>query len=133
MTPDHSLHDKRSSTRIRTYLGARVSFLSQIGAISCLVRDLSEGGAQLVVTGAEALPSEIELDIPRVKIATRARVMWRDGDVCGVQFLDNGGTAHQARASDPHPEATLDNLPPSAIGAALSEPRLGAAQPGHLA
>ena len=34
------------------------------------------------------LPSEIELAIPRINLATRARVVWRNGDVCGVQFID---------------------------------------------
>jgi hypothetical protein len=64
-----------------------VSFLAQVSATSCLVRDLSEGGAQIVMCGAEGLPSEFQLDIPRIKLATRAKVMWRKGDVCGVQFL----------------------------------------------
>lgn len=87
MTRDAPIADMRASSRIRTYLGGRVTIVSELAAISCLVRDLSEGGAQLVLTGAEGLPNEIRLDIPRMKLATRAKVMWRQGDVCGVQFM----------------------------------------------
>jgi hypothetical protein len=87
MTCDAPTIDMRSSGRIRTYLGGRVTFISQLAAVSCLVRDISEGGAQLVMTGADGLPSEIQLDIPRINLATRAKVMWRNGDVCGVQFV----------------------------------------------
>jgi hypothetical protein len=87
MTCDAPITELRSSTRIRTYLGGRVTFISQLAAVGCLVRDISEGGAQLVISGAEGLPSEIQLDVPRINLATRARVMWRNGDVCGVQFV----------------------------------------------
>jgi hypothetical protein len=81
------MSDLRSSNRIRTYLGGRVTIAAKLSAVSCLVRDVSAGGAQLVMTGAEGLPGEIQLDIPRINLATRAKVVWRSGDVCGVQFL----------------------------------------------
>ncbi len=83
------MSDLRSSGRIRTYLGGRVTLADRTSAIGCLVRDMSTGGAQLVMMGAAELPSEIKLDIPRIKLATRARVVWRNGDVCGVQFLES--------------------------------------------
>jgi hypothetical protein len=111
--------DMRSSNRIRTYLGGRVTISARVAAVGCLVRDISEGGAQLVMTGADDLPSEIELAIPRINLATRARVVWRNGDVCGVQFIGR---------TDSLPAELASGLRPK--GDALSA--AGATEPGRL-
>jgi hypothetical protein len=89
--------EMRSSGRVRTYFGGRVTLVSPLLGVNCLVRDLSEGGAQIVMSGVESLPNEIQITVPRINLATRARVVWRNGDVCGVQFLrDAQATSPQA-------------------------------------
>jgi hypothetical protein len=104
------MSDLRSSNRIRTYLGGRVTIVDHMSAV-CLVRDISTGGAQLVMTGAADLPSEIHLDIPRIKLATRAKIVWRNGDVCGVQFLESAPPPFVSQADcDQAPTAQIPSL-----------------------
>jgi hypothetical protein len=86
----------RSAPRRRCYLGGRIAYANRFVTVNCLVRDISPKGARLVLPEAELLPSEFDLDI-REKKGFRARIVWRQGNVCGVEFLES----RPARAYEP--------------------------------
>lgn len=80
--------DARVSARVRSFLGARVVFNNRFPAVDCLVRDISAGGARLAFSGTDLVPHEFELQIPQKGLSYRARIVWRRGLTCGVQFLE---------------------------------------------
>jgi hypothetical protein len=60
-----------------------VVFNNRFSLIECTVRDLSDTGAQIAFAHPVTLPPEVELEIPRKELSTRARVMWSDGKTHG--------------------------------------------------
>ena len=117
--------EHRTSPRTRTILQGRVVFNDRFSLIECIVRDLSETGAQIAFSHPITLPSELELEIPKKQLSTRARVMWSNGKVHGLQFL---GAAHAeaTRNSPVAPDATgtRDNNLPQEVNASGSTLRI---------
>ena len=77
--------EHRRSPRTRTILQGRVVFNNRFSLIECTVRDLSETGAQITFSHPVSLPPELELEIPKKGLSTRAKVMWSRGytmDLC---------------------------------------------------
>ena len=59
-------------------------------AISCVVCNLSEGGAKLVVEGSDPLPTEFILFLrPNSPVGRRCQTIWRMGDKVGVRSQVN--------------------------------------------
>lgn len=79
--------DKRHSQRKKTLLGAWAEFGSHDSTMTCIVRNLSEGGAMIRLDNAVALPGEITLAIPQQGLRRKARVAWRRIDAAGLAFL----------------------------------------------
>ncbi|HSP23975.1 MAG TPA: PilZ domain-containing protein [Saliniramus sp.] len=90
--------DGRRSDRMRTYMAARISFNNGQVTVDCTIRNISDGGAKLQVSGAVTLPDEFELVIPQRHQKRRVRLCWRTDDFCGVAYLD--GHDEHAGASD---------------------------------
>jgi hypothetical protein len=119
------LMEHRSSPRTRTILQGRVVFNDRFSLIECIVRDLSETGAQIAFSHPITLPSELELEIPRKQLSTRARVMWSNGKVHGLLFLG----ATQAEVPSNSPVAldgieAQDNSLPQEVNASSSTLRI---------
>ena len=85
------MRERREFQRRRTFLGGRLAFNNQYGAIDCLVRNMSQNGAKLVFEGTVLLPGEFDLMLPQKGERCRARVVWRQQDEAGVTFLQAGG------------------------------------------
>lgn len=77
-------NDHRSTTRHRVLKAATISFGG--GAISCAVRNLSDGGASLEVASPVGIPESIVLE--RDGDSRRCRVIWRKEKRIGVRFID---------------------------------------------
>ncbi|KAB0265755.1 PilZ domain-containing protein [Microvirga brassicacearum] len=77
----------RHQPRTRTLLEARVVFNDRFSLIECTVRDLSDSGAQIAFAHPVTLPSQLELEIPKKGISTRARVAWSNGKTHGLTFI----------------------------------------------
>lgn len=85
--------DQRASPRSRTFLPARVE-IAEIGiAAPCTVRDLSETGARIQISGSVTLPPSFTLHIPRFDRRVRVTRRWHRGDFVGVSFDRQVGTA----------------------------------------
>jgi hypothetical protein len=88
--------ERRSSRRSKSFLRGYVYVSRQRGALSCLIRDLSEKGARIIFSDNVTLPDAFELYIPQRDQTLRAKVRWRHKDEIGLAFV----TAEQNHAGD---------------------------------
>jgi hypothetical protein len=80
--------DGRRSDRMRTFMQAKVSFSNGQSTLDCTIRNISDGGAKLQISGGVTLPGEFDLIIPQRNVNRRVRLCWRNDEFCGVAFLD---------------------------------------------
>lgn len=91
------MEERRAKERTRTLIAARMVFGGQGLAADCEIRNLSSGGAKLIVDEEIPVPTEFILEIPSKHRTHKARLVWRHADACGVAFdLE----AEQAMMSD---------------------------------
>jgi hypothetical protein len=85
-TPNDPREEHRRDRRMRTLKGGRIVFNAGFGVFDCVVRNISEGGAMLQLSGPLGIPSHFELvmepGIPRRKCTVR----WRTDNAIGVSF-----------------------------------------------
>jgi hypothetical protein len=102
--------EHRRSQRTRTILQGRVVLNNRFSLLECIVRDLSDTGAQIAFAHPVTLPSEIELEVPKRSLSIRAEVMWSNGTTHGLMFLNGAHEpAHHgslALATEPEPLTT---------------------------
>jgi hypothetical protein len=86
MVPVTAIDNRRQARRFRTHHPAKI-MLGPEAMISCLVKDISIGGARIAVKRHMDLPETFELYIAAHDLQVRrARVCWRHGDFAGVAF-----------------------------------------------
>ncbi|KRE17829.1 hypothetical protein ASE63_01115 [Bosea sp. Root381] len=78
--------ERGKTPRLRSLLSGRVSFNQRCSTLDCTIRNLSEGGAMLLLSDAVALPIAFDLEIAQRQRSYAARVRWRDGERVGVAF-----------------------------------------------
>jgi hypothetical protein len=90
--------DKRIAPRYRVLGHAQI--IGRTGATNCVIRDLSESGAKLGVSGRAKLPPEFDLWFVQRKLKLRVRIKWRNGDYVGVAFCDPHKAPKPPKARD---------------------------------
>jgi hypothetical protein len=85
--------ERRASRRQKSFLRGIVYFDKRRTQMACMVRDLSESGARIVLSQAIALPDIIELQIPQREEMVSARVQWRRADEIGLAFTKPDASA----------------------------------------
>jgi hypothetical protein len=65
---------------------AKISFKQGTAAIDCMVRDISDGGARLLVASVIGIPDSFELAIPGEPVR-QCRLIWRKSEQIGVAFI----------------------------------------------
>jgi hypothetical protein len=80
------MHERRSSRRQKSFLRGVVYFDKRRSETACMVRDLSEDGARIILSQTITIPDLIELDIPQREQTVIARVEWRRADEAGLSF-----------------------------------------------
>ena len=82
---------------VKTFLKGR--FNNGLTDVDCLIRNLSETGARLSLSGGISVPAVIDLLIPLKRQTLRAKVNWRNGDEMRVSFIKDlqAGAAPVAR------------------------------------
>jgi hypothetical protein len=73
--------------RKRTFLKGKLVYGGGDFTMDCAIRDLSEGGAKIVLTRHQALPSEIYLIVAKYAVAYRAKIMWVNFPARGLKFF----------------------------------------------
>jgi hypothetical protein len=77
--------EKRLVPRRNTMIEAQIAFNGGRGRVSCIIRNLSEGGAKLEVASVKTIPNSFELIAPGHR-PLACRVMWRALKEMGVEF-----------------------------------------------
>jgi len=80
------MNGHRASRRQKSFLRGVVYFDKRRSETACLVRDLSEDGARIVLSQTITIPDVIELQIPQREQTLSARVQWRRADEVGLSF-----------------------------------------------
>ncbi len=78
----------RSNERIRAFLRAQIIFNNRMSTIDCIIKNISPTGARIALSDTLAVPTEFEIYIPQRGRSYHARLVWRDKEAIGVDFLD---------------------------------------------
>jgi PilZ domain-containing protein len=89
------MDERRASRRQKSFLRGIVYFDKRRSETACLVRDLSEDGARIILSQTVTIPDLIELDIPQREQTVIARVEWRRADEAGLSFSKPGMATSQ--------------------------------------
>jgi hypothetical protein len=79
------MEERRRAHRNRTLKAARIMIDHNASALDCIVRNLSSGGALLLVSSL-AVPERFELLLSASHARHECRVVWRAMDRVGVEF-----------------------------------------------
>ena len=82
--------DRRRSARLKNFLRGRIFFNNRDMSVECIICDLSEAGARVVLSEAVSLPNTVEFSVPQKKRTWRARVGWRHRNEAGLSFIGGG-------------------------------------------
>jgi hypothetical protein len=110
--------DKRRAPRRRILKGGIIAFNHMHSTLPCAVRDLSDTGAKLRVTGSMAPPDTFVLIIELDGIEVDCRVVWRKSPDLAVSFVSPLRKIARKReqvvtALVPERKPTLRRTPPS--------------------
>ena len=100
------MQEMRQAERIRSFLRAQIIFNNRMSTIDCTIKNISATGAKVALSDTLAVPSEFEIDIPQKGRSYRARLVWRDTEAIGVEFIDP--KTHAAPSAASMPATTLD-------------------------
>jgi hypothetical protein len=89
------MEERRTSMRQRVLRAARIRFGGGAEALDCVVRDISQGGAQIFVLSVNGIPSEFRLEFDETS-ARDCFVRWRVPNTLGVVFLSPRAAALRA-------------------------------------
>lgn len=78
--------ERRAEIRHRVLKGGSLSFNNGYGALECVVRNLSDGGAKLVFGDVLAVPPRFLLSVSGEVPAREAEVRWRGETEIGVRL-----------------------------------------------
>jgi hypothetical protein len=96
--------DKRESDRVRAFLRAQIIFNNRMSTIDCIIKNISSTGARIALGDSFAVPAEFDIYIPQRSSSHHCKLVWRDRDSIGVDFVDvphQPGTASQEAAAEP--------------------------------
>jgi hypothetical protein len=77
--------ERRKETRWPAYFGGRIITDRRDWAVDCVVRNMSEGGARVVVRQDMLIPREFTLRIPWRRMEMRVFTRWRGQREFGVE------------------------------------------------
>ncbi len=93
--------------RMRSLMSAHIVFNNGSSTLDCVVRNISDSGARIETSRHAVLPSEFELHVPHKARSWRARIVWRQDNQVGVQFVDHAEAVEAAEGDAAH---TIEEL-----------------------
>tara|TARA_R110000787_G_scaffold16825_3_gene52894 strand:+ start:11662 stop:11955 length:294 start_codon:yes stop_codon:yes gene_type:complete len=90
--PPDKNENKRTADRHRTLKAGRIEVNGHASTFDCMIRDMSESGARLVLKAVWAAPAQFDLLVlnPNTGKSDRHACLtaWQKGTVIGVRFTD---------------------------------------------
>ena len=82
------MDEHRQASRVRSFLKGDILFGNGANRAECTVRDISDTGARLAVSGTITFPEIFDLHIPQRQRTDRVRIIWQRGGEIGVLFVN---------------------------------------------
>jgi hypothetical protein len=87
------IQDSRAHPRLPTRLKGRLLSVDGRCNLTCIVTDLSEGGARVSTADCDLVPSHVFLLVEKTSDIFECEVRWRRADGVGFSFIDSPGRA----------------------------------------
>jgi len=84
-------HERRSTPRSRVFFGGEILIDSELPPVECHVKNVSNGGANVLVQSGDPLPNQFDLFIRKTNERRRAVVTWNNGRQLGVAYRPHSG------------------------------------------
>jgi hypothetical protein len=81
------MKEERKADRVKSLLRARIIYNQRLSTVDCVVKNISTEGAKLAIAQTVVVPAVFELDIPQKGKTYHAKMVWRDADAIGVEFV----------------------------------------------
>jgi hypothetical protein len=81
-----NFNERRSVPRSRVFFGGEILIDSDLRPVECHVKNVSNGGANVVVQSGELLPDQFDLIIRKTNQKHRAVVTWSRGRQLGLAY-----------------------------------------------
>lgn len=92
--------EARRSERVRCFLSARILFNNGASTIDCMVKNIAKEGAKIEIAHSLSIPAEFDLLVPQRGRTYRSKMVWRDVDSIGVEFIEaDAAMSADARAT----------------------------------
>jgi hypothetical protein len=78
--------ERRAFGRTMINRGVLMYFAGRDAVQTCCVRDVTNHGAGIQLTGLNIVPSEFGISFDNFRTMRRCRLIWRDGDFVGAAF-----------------------------------------------
>lgn len=85
--------ERRKTPRPRTLLSATIAFNKRASVMTCVVRNLTAGGAKVQFNQGSIVPDEIDLSVPHRAECWRGRIVWRSNEEAGIAFAGTRASA----------------------------------------
>ena len=92
--------NKRSAKRSRVLKSAKIYRQTGAFAMDATLRDWSDTGCKIVCKDQMALPNEMLLVLPSDGTSRKAKVVWRRGELAGIEFTSEPTKAPTVRLQD---------------------------------
>ncbi len=79
--------NKRNNARSRVLKGAKLVSMNNWTLVDCLIRDMSATGAKVICGDQMAVANEFRFLVPTDNTICNARVVWRRGELLGIEFI----------------------------------------------
>ena len=81
-----NFREKRIAVRSRVFFGGEILIDSELPAVECHVKNISRGGASIVVQSGDLLPAQFDLFIRKTSARHAAVVKWSRGRRFGIAY-----------------------------------------------
>jgi len=81
-----AMEEQRKTPRSRTLKAGKIVLKLHSSVVDCTIRNLSEGGALLLVPSLVGIPATFELVLEPNDVHHDCRVVWRGDNRLGVEF-----------------------------------------------
>jgi hypothetical protein len=90
------MEEKRKTPRRRTLKEGKIVFVDALCLMDCTIRDMSDGGAKLLISSTIGIPHSFQLYEKSSGKLYPATVAWRQRNVIGVKFDGPPTSIHDA-------------------------------------
>jgi hypothetical protein len=83
---NQDIHERRTTPRSRVFFGGEILIDADLRPVECHVKNVSNGGANVVVQSGDLLPDQFDLIIRKTNQRHRAVVTWSNGRQVGIAY-----------------------------------------------